>query len=879
VRTGIFLSLVGVCFGCAAPRPTATATTTPTATAAPYGLRLPADVVPRAESLDLEVDPDREDYRGSVAIEVDLRAPARTVWLHARNLVVEGAEVGDQAATLAPAPDDQHLGLTVARAVGPGPATLHIRFRGKMNPTERGVFRKRAGDAWYAYTYMEPLYAREAWPCFDEPAFKIPWRVTLRVPKGLVAAGNAPIASEADEGDRHVVRFEPTRPLPSYLVAFTVGPFDVVDAGRTAGGAPIRILTPRGRASEAAFPKQALPPIVAALERYFGMPYPYAKLDWVSMPAVNYAEENPGLITSAEVFLLAAPEADTESHRRFTGREIFAHEMAHMWFGDFVTSAWWDDIWLNEAFATWMQARVVGDWQPGWGADVDQAQHTSRALELDGMASARAIRQPIATDDDITNAFDSITYQKGAAVLGMFEAWLGRDAFRDAVRAYLAAHADGSATSAQLFATLDATTGKDVARALATFTDQSGAPRLSVDLACAPGARPTVRLTQERSVVAGSTAEPHVWTFPVCLRTSAGRTCTVLDAPSAELPLEGACPAWIEPNADGVGYYVSLLQGPLLNALLAHVDALTAPERYRLLDDLIVNVNAGALPVGEALAALPALHPASAWRDAALAWQLLDLVRTRIVPARLLPAHAALVRAVFAARAHSLGLTPRPGESFDDAQVRVTALAAAALDGEDPALVAEAHRLALAWLDDPKAVGPDVASTALVVAARHADRALFERLKQAATQRPDELQRRLATTGLANVRDPQLVDAALAMTLDETLEARRRWRILTFLGANEVTGPQTFAWTRTHYAELEAKLPKPSWVQFLNVGTYACEPTAIAEYEAFFKEKVAAMEGGTRAFAQEVEDMKSCVALRKAQEASAVRFYEKAQHP
>jgi aminopeptidase N len=369
-------------------------------------------------------------------------------------------------ATVLPGGSD-FVGFQFAQPIPPGKATLAVAYKGVYEKTDTiGFFKQQDGGAWYVFSQMEPTDARRAFPCFDEPSYKTPWQLTLHVKKDHVALSNTPVASEADEPNgMKAVTFRETAPLPSYLIAIGVGPFELVDAG-TAGRrkTPLRIVAPKGRGAEAAYAVEVTGEILSRLETYFGIPYPYEKLDSLAIPqTVGFgAMENVGLITYVDRRLLIRPDMATEEQRRgyaSTG----AHEIAHQWFGDLVTMQWWNDLWLNEGFATWMANRTLEDWKPEWGGALAKVERRADVMGTDRLVSARRVRQPIENEGDIRTAFDGITYQKGASLLAMYEEWMGREAFRRGIQRYLKAHAFGNATSSDFLGALAEEGGKEVA--------------------------------------------------------------------------------------------------------------------------------------------------------------------------------------------------------------------------------------------------------------------------------------------------------------------------------------------------------------------------------------------------------------------------------
>ena len=868
-----------------APQRAATGTPPPAAAVARPGLRLGEAVTPRHYVLDLKLDPAREGFSGAVDIDVEVAAPTSVIWLNATDLTVTRAEVtaggGARAAHVVPNPpgDTDHLGLGVEAPVGPGPARIHIEYTGKVDANEtRGLFREESGGDWYLFSHFESTDARRAFPCFDEPAFKTPWTVVLHVPKDLVAVANYPIESETQDGDMKTVRFAETKPIPSYLVALCVGPFAIADGGKAKGGAPVRILAPRGRGVEASYAAQITAPILDHLEDYFGTPYPFAKLDQVAVPkTVSFgAMENPGLIPYVEAWILGRPENDSLARQRKYA-EVAAHELAHMWFGDLVTLGWWNDVWLNESFASWMAQKIVIRWAPSWQEDVESVVNRSVGLQTDTLTTARAIRQPVTSANDIEDAFDPISYQKGEAVIDMFENWVGEEAFQRGVRRYLADHAYGTGSTDAFLAAIGAAAGRDVATPFATFTDQAGAPLVSARLACAAGKKPILTLAQRRLVLAGSEADARLWQIPVCVRYGAGKTerrsCTVLATKTADLALDGTCPDWVEPNAGAVGYYRSVLEGDLARALVKHLDRLTAPERMGFLDDQAELVRSGVVPASEVLAMLPAFAPAQSQFLADVAADLIGGVRGELLPPRLWPRLGKLVNRLFAARARELGFEPRPGDDYAARRLRRIVVGTVARLGGDAKLMADARRLALRWLDDRKAVDSDLARTVVGLSAEKGDRAFFERLLGELAKTESLHDRDILFAALGSFHDPALLKDALALVLDKKLDVREAERILGPAAFTPETRDQTRSFVRDHYDEISARLPAPQRVSLLILASSVCDEAGLAEYRSFFEERARSLESGPRTYDHAVERIRGCIALRKLQAPNIEAFF------
>jgi aminopeptidase N len=853
----------------------------------PPGLRLNDDVVPKRYVASLTLVPTRETFEGTIDIDLELTRSVPVLWLNAVDLTLKDAKlaVGGQPVALrqlAPAADGEVMGFALERPVGPATGHLRIIYTGKVSDKEsQGVFRQKDGEDWYAFTQFEATDARRAFPCFDQPGFKTPWQITLHVRKSDVALANTPAASETDEpGGMKAVAFAATKPLPTYLVAFAVGPFDVVPAGQARSGAPVRVVAPRGHAVQARYAVEVSAPLLTALEDYFGIPYPYEKLDCLFVPKTVAwgAMENAGLVTFVEPLLLARPDQDTLSRQRIYA-DVAAHEFAHQWFGDLVTLAWWNDAWLNESFANWAGSKVIERWQPSWGEGVHRVQSRSAALVIDGLATARAVRQPIATQHDIVNAFDGITYNKGEAVLEMFESYVGEDRFRAGVTAYLAAHAHGNATAEDFIAAISQAAGADLAEAWKSFLDQPGVPLIEAEIKCERGQPARVQLTQRRYLPAGSTASAEaLWQVPACVKWAAGksegRACTLMATPRAELTLPlKTCPDFVYPNAGARGYYRAQYLGDTLRKLVREAGKrLTLPERIGMAEDVHALVVSGALHYADALELVGPLITDGNRHTIGEAIAIVRGMRWHLVPADLLPAYQRFVRKSLGAKAHALGFQPKPGEDEDTRLLRATLVPFVANEGEDLELVEEARKLAARWLDDHAATAPDLVEAVLQVTARHGSKALWERLRDAARTEGDRPTKNRLLGAIGAVRDPELVKRNLEWLLADDFDIRDLQPILS--GALSFEGTRQLAWDflKQHYDQIVRRLPRPAHAFMIYAGAGFCDPEHRADVEAFFRDKAAGSMGGPRILANVLEEISLCMAITKANLPSVSAF-------
>jgi alanyl aminopeptidase len=531
---------------------------------------LPDDVIPKRHIIELTIDPTRDTFTGWAQIRVDLTKPTKTILVNAKDLTPTESSVTVNNlthATTATATGGEFIALALASQVGPGPATISIRYQGKLDETAvAGPYRNKVASDWYAFTTFTPIDARRAFPCFDEPRFKTPWEISIRIKRSDKAFSNARQLSETDEPNgMKLVKFAPTEPLPAEVVAFCVGPFDVYDGAPAGHGTPIRIISAKGQRDQSKTAAQATVDVLPRLEAYTGIPYPFGKLDHVAVPEFKFgAVENPGLITyKASALLLSPTDNEAEKARRI--RSLQSHEVGHQWFGDMVTQATWDDVWLSEGFATWVSAKVMDEEQPPARKLLASVVARERMMATDAGPKTRPVRLEMHSRKDTDGVYSQFVYQKGAAILVMLDGWLGEDRVRDGVRAYLQAHKFGNATTADLESSLEGS--KPV---LDSFLNQTGIPSIRADCNNA-------HLSLEQ------TNPAHNWSVPVCWRgEGVASSCTVLAA-HAEIQLK-SCPAWLYLNAGGTGYYRTEWSAEQLTAL--DLKKLTAAERLTLVYDL-----------------------------------------------------------------------------------------------------------------------------------------------------------------------------------------------------------------------------------------------------------------------------------------------------
>jgi len=800
-----------------------------------------AEVVPRRYALELAIDPEATGYTGTVAIDVELSARTGTIWLDARDLRIDGATVtvGDEIvrATEVPEAPAGRLGLALAKPVGPGKARIEIRFAGDYR-SDDGIFAQQYRGRGYVFSDFEPLDAQRGFPCFDEPRFKTPWTVSLVVPKGTVALGNGAVRRTTElKGGLQRVELVETAPLPTYLVAVAVGPFEIVEA--EGGRVPVRIVVPSGRRTAAARAAAFAPELLETAAAWLERPVPFEKLDIVAVPRFGGAMENPGLVTVAGDILLDA--TDDRAQRKLA--LVLAHEIAHFWFGDSVTLGDWRDLWMNEGFASWMADEVLARWRPAWQTRRDEVRYRLEAMTEDDAPGAHALRP--STLDAPRALFDVITYQKSAAILHAIEDWVGPERFVAVLRGYLDTHASGTASTGDVIAAFD-TLGTDVGDVLDGLLAAPGVPTIDAELSCTGPAR--LRLTPRH----GGDA-PRL---PVCVRwhdgSAAHRACAIVDDEPVTLALGDGCPAWVHPNADGSGYYRWSLApgaGRSIADAIAGGDA-TARER---LD--------AALSIREALGrGTPLVDVARALR-AAVRTEIPEVVEVavgeyallidQLAPAGGRGAIAAHLREGLAPALRRVGTVPRPGEAAEDRRLRVVVLDAAGTLADDAAVIGWARKAARRWLDRPRrrSAAPELIEPALLVAAAHADERLAGRLLRAAeTARDDvgvdaELLAR-ALGRMPRARALRALDRALAGALPS---------VTTFALVTELIGRRD-----TATATLDALAGRGDWLAIALTFVSTCDPDLLAR----LADHAPADAGVTRAIERRRSEAQRCARLR-----------------
>ncbi|MBN8499586.1 MAG: M1 family metallopeptidase [Sphingomonadales bacterium] len=833
---------------------------------------------PTAYRIDLTVDPNKERFSGKVEVDAVLKRGARFIDLHGRDLKMSSA-VAVAGGKRYPARyfeiDPSGVArLTFSEALPAGPVTLLFDYDAPFENGPAGLFRVKVGDDWYSWTQFQSIDARAAFPGFDEPGFKVPFSVTLRTLPGHMAVSNAPEISTTRENGMDVHRFAPTLPLPTYLMAFMVGPFSsvsgtVAPTPQRKQPLPIRIVTTRPNAGNMDFALQGTKGIVRHLESYFGQAFPYPKLDQISTPILPGAMENAGADLYNDSILILDDKASTSRKRTFG--MVVAHELAHQWFGDLVTPAWWDDIWLNESFANWMGFRIGHEWRPDLNIRAGALAEGFAAMGTDALVAGRAIHQPIETNAQIDEAFDSITYGKGGHVVAMIAGYMGDAKFRDGVRRYMKAHEYGNATSADFFRAMAEVSGDPrILPAMQSFTDQQGVPLVTFN----PDGSGGYTITQSRYARFGSQPPATRWGIPLCLRrVTSKQQCQMLDSASGSARIAGR--GALIPNAGGTGYYRFELPKQDWDALIAVAGKLPGGEALALDDSLFASFLAGRASVAQLVTSAinMARNPDSYASEAGmgnLAW----LARAGLLDAAGEAGYRKLVTQVYAPHIAALGFTPRSGAYAADApeksQQRIQAVAQMVDEARDPALRKTLLDAARAFLGgDKAALDPSWFDMAFGVMADEGGIDTAKQLAETALASQDSSLRSALLGAIAGSGKEEVGRWVLDGFTDTRLRRSERLGLISGVIASKGTRDLGFAWLKINYDSFSAsgggifftsRLPRL-------VGGY-CSVAKADEIGAFMRPK---LEGKTGALELErtIERVRSCGLLKDARSAEA----------
>lgn len=854
---------------------------------APVG-RLGDAAVPTHYRLELAIDPSQDRFSGEVVINITVNEPRDAIWLHGKNLEVSEVFLTDKDgkrvdATYAERLESGVAQVSLARTAPAGPASLHFMYNAPFNASANALYKVESAGLRYAVTQFQPIAARQVFPGFDEPGFKVPFELAVVARKGDTVVTTTPEMSAEDLGDGRVRhRFKMTRPLPTYLLAFIVGPYDVKNYGLLTANSvrqrelALRGVAARGLTERMQYALKNTNGLLSELEAYFGTPYPYEKLDLIAVPeSFGGAMENVGAITYDEYYLFIDENSPLDQRRGYTW--LHAHELSHMWFGNLVTPQWWNDIWLNESFANWIATKASQSFWPEGQFDRDTLKGALGAMANDSLAAAREIREPIDHNDKIAGVFDGITYSKGAAVLAMLERYVGEKDFQAGIRLHLKRHADGTATAEEFIASLAKGSGRaEIGAAFHSFIEQPGVPLVSAKVDCRDSQHSRLNLKQTRYAPLGSAINPDAsqWTIPFCASYAVDGArkshCTLLDRKEQVVDLGGgSCPGIVHPNADGAGYYRFALDESGWKGLIEAVDGMAPAEALAFADSLDAAFRSGRVSADLFVSGMSALSGHPAWDVVAAAADYLEYSTEVIDEATLRSVEPALGR-IFATRYAQLGSATDSGSSLLRQHLqRFLVVVAKDRTMRKPLAEQAAKVLGLDGEPDPSAAPASEWETIFTVGVQELGEPFFDVLLSKAAESGDPLFRYSASVALARVEDPRLVRKLQAAVLAGRFKGAEMAGVVYSQMDHPATTELTYAWLRQNDDEIIALVPetfRPSFVPEL--GSVFCSRDRVDEWQDFVKSHAGKLPGHERALAQAVESVHLCAALKQASASS-----------
>lgn len=835
--------------------------------------RLPEVATPENYKLTFTPDLEKATFQGDETISIRVLKTTSEITLNAAEIEFQDVTITNggktQKATVTPVKEKEQVVLAVDTPLAAGPASVHIAYTGILNGEMRGLYLGKDDQGRrYAATQFESTDARRAFPSFDEPSYKASFDITAVADKGMVAISNYKVISDTPgPGDKHTVKFATTAKMSSYLAALCVGNFEYVEG--SADGIPIRVYSTPGKKEMGRFALGAAEHIVTYFDKYFGIKYPYGKLDLIALPDFSAgAMENAGLITFREVLLLIDDKQGSTGLKK-TIASITSHEIAHMWFGDLVTMKWWDDVWLNEGFATWAASKPLVGWKPDWNFDLDDVSENAGTLNTDSLASTRPIHQVAETPAQIQELFDGIAYGKAAAVLRMLEAYLGPDTFRAGVRQYVKQYSYANATAEDFWDTLAQASKKPVDKIMPTWVKQPGVPIVAVKSQCS-GNTTSVTVSQQRyfyNRAKFESASDQLWQIPLCLKGSAGKSaqkCELLTKKEDTFTLPG-CSTWVLGNADATGYYRVGYQPEAVRALASDAESKLSPaERIALQTDVWASVRVGREPVGDYLAFAQGVQ---ADRSRAVMEDVLgrlNYIGQYLVTDNDRDTFRAWLRQYLTPVAKEMGWEPKPGESDEQKTLRARLLNSLGYDARDPEALAEAQKIADKALQDPASVDRELGAAAIGVAALTGDDTLYDKVMAAlkAPKSPEEYYIYFYT--LPQFGDPKLLQRTMDYAISPDVRSQDALGLITNVLGNPAGEKLAWDFIRDHWAAIEKAGGPFASAQVVNATSGFCDAGMRDQVADFFAAHK--IEAAERTYRQSIERIDNCVDLRSQQE-------------
>ena len=832
--------------------------------------RLSGNAHPEHYTLAFTPDIAAASFSGTETIELTLAAPAKTITLNALELKIQSAKVNGKTAVISYDPTKEQATFTFAESLPASKVSLQTAFTGILNDKLRGFYLSKTASRNYAVTQFESTDARRAFPSFDEPALKATFSIALTVDKGDTVISNTNIVSDQPFGNaKHTLTFAPTPRMSTYLVAFLVGDFDCSTHGES-DGIPIRVCSTPDKVKLTHFALEAAQHFLQYYDTYFGIKYPMPKLDLIAIPDFEAgAMENFGAITYRETDLLV-DDADAIGPKKNVA-SVVAHEMAHQWFGDMVTMQWWDNLWLNEGFATWMQDKAADDWHPAWNYPQGVASDLDNTLNTDASRTTRTIRAQADTPAEIAQMFDGIAYGKAGAVIGMVENWIGPDVFRQGVHNYLAAHLYANATAEDFWSAQTSASHLPVDKVMSSFVDQPGVPLLTFSDKQAGG----VPVAQMRFFLDSGVATDGKtggaasgWTIPVCLKTSGAPLCQLVSSKSATVNLPAGVPFFYA-NAADKGYFRVAYSPSQLKAIITNAEtALTVPERIGFLGDRWALTRAGQGSIGDYLDLALALKQDPNAEVLGTTLSTLDQVLARLATDEDATRLKAILRAQYGPIYAALGPDTAENtrnDSFDRHQIR-TELYQALGFADDPAILDQARRITDELFAQKKPAEADLVDVSVGLAASKGDEDFYNGVLAVSQRATDPGLQIESLQILTRFQKPDLIARTLDYAVSGKVRNQDSWILIAIELSQRETRPTAWPWVQQHWNKVSAQLTTASGGQLVSATGSFCTVAEREQVASFFATHK--VEAADRSLTKALDSIDACVRLKQTQEPS-----------
>ena len=827
--------------------------------------RLPSSVTPTFQDIHLNLDPDAPHYSGSTRINVTVNTVTKKVGFYQQDLTITHAELIQNERVIALNVEEGEYNINWGMAdadIAPGKYTLVIDFEGKVNTSSDGMYLSRFEETNYLFTQFEDMHARKAFPSFDEPAFKIVYQMTITAPEKQVVVSNTPVESRDVSEGMQTVKFEKTKPMPTYLIAYTVGPFDSAELEGLS--VPGKIYVPKGYADKTKFVVKHTPEILATLEDFFDIKYPYKKLDFVAVPNFTHgAMENVGLITYRDSLLLLEDEPGLTERKG--PLNVIAHELAHQWFGNLVTMAWWDDLWLNEAFASWAASYTMMELYPELNF-ADRIVQES-AFGADASPTVKPVKKVVRTQPDVMDGL-GLNYSKGESILQMIESLIGTEKFREGVRNYMNTHAWGNTVADDLWAALDGVSDINLSAMMKAYLEQPAYPLISID--------DNGTITQERFHYAGATVEAQTWAVPLKLTYKVNgkikQEVVFIDKAKTTLP-QLAEADWVFPNDNATGYFRWAITSKQLANLLSDLNVLNNREKKNVLYNMQALLNAGKVSIDSIMPVLTALakdNDPVVKRAAVGVLGEFDYLINDDNRAN----YAALLNQEYLPLLNELTLEQTSGEAESVISLRNQLYSLLGNRANNETLIKKSELIAKQYIKDSSAVPAGIADTAIGITTKYTEDDLYDTLVAAfkEAQLPN-----VKRTLLYSMRytDEATANKMLDLALTDDITPANTLYMLVRVSRNLELKTALYKWLDKNLDALIAKMPDYHVSRMPEFVSTTCSAENLDMAKAFYTPIKDKHEGMARSFDIMLDESNQCLRLKATYQEDFNKFLAK----